>query len=243
MRCTGNDRAGAPPATGTAGAAGGVRTKLMRRLHGRSDATRTMMPRRGRRGLRDTLPPPCSTRAIKHCRACGAPAHYGVPADDNRDAPPARCRGTIHYENPLNVVGTVPVWRDQVLLCRRNIEPRYGCGRCRPASELGETRATAPCAKPSRKPAPRSRCRSSSRCSTWCASARCISSTARAARHALRPRPETIGGQALPRRRDPLGADRLPHREGNPEALVSTTAARVNSASTRSISADRQARP
>ena len=34
--------------------------------------------------------------------------------------------GEVHYENPLNVVGTVPVWGDQVLLCRRNIEPRYG---------------------------------------------------------------------------------------------------------------------
>jgi len=33
---------------------------------------------------------------------------------------------TIHYENPLNVVGTVPYWGDQVLLCKRNIEPRRG---------------------------------------------------------------------------------------------------------------------
>ena len=33
---------------------------------------------------------------------------------------------TIHYENPLNVVGTVPVWGDKVLLCKRNIEPRLG---------------------------------------------------------------------------------------------------------------------
>ena len=34
--------------------------------------------------------------------------------------------GTVHYENPLNVVGTVPYWGDQVLLCKRNIEPRWG---------------------------------------------------------------------------------------------------------------------
>ncbi len=40
---------------------------------------------------------------------------------------------TVHYENPLNVVGTVPVWdangkgeNVQVLLCKRNIEPRRG---------------------------------------------------------------------------------------------------------------------
>ena len=48
--------------------------------------------------------------------------------------------GHIDYENPLNVVGTVPVWEDQVLLCRRNIEPRHGYWTL-PAGfmELGET--------------------------------------------------------------------------------------------------------
>ena len=32
----------------------------------------------------------------------------------------------MHYENPLTVVGTIPCWGDQVLLCKRNIEPRLG---------------------------------------------------------------------------------------------------------------------
>jgi ADP-ribose pyrophosphatase YjhB (NUDIX family) len=65
-------------------------------------------------------------RSIRHCRACGSEVRYEVPADDNRErAVCTRCR-SIHYENPINVVGTVPVWGDQVLLCRRNIEPRYG---------------------------------------------------------------------------------------------------------------------
>ncbi|WP_300710838.1 NUDIX domain-containing protein [Limnohabitans sp.] len=31
---------------------------------------------------------------------------------------------TVHYENPLNVVVTVPWLGDKVLLCKRNIEPR-----------------------------------------------------------------------------------------------------------------------
>jgi ADP-ribose pyrophosphatase YjhB (NUDIX family) len=34
--------------------------------------------------------------------------------------------GTIHYENPLTVVGTVPSLGDRILLCKRNIEPRFG---------------------------------------------------------------------------------------------------------------------
>lgn len=81
-------------------------------------------------------------RRIKHCRACGAEVEYRVPSDDNRErAVCPRC-GTVHYENPLNVVGTVPVWGEQVLLCKRAIEPRYGLWTL-PAGfmELGETTA------------------------------------------------------------------------------------------------------
>ncbi len=79
---------------------------------------------------------------IKHCKACGAPVVYRVPADDNRDRATCTGCGHVHYENPLNVVGTVPVWGDEVLLCRRNIEPRYGLWTL-PAGflELGETTA------------------------------------------------------------------------------------------------------
>jgi ADP-ribose pyrophosphatase YjhB (NUDIX family) len=77
---------------------------------------------------------------IQHCRVCGSPVAYRVPADDNRERAVCTACGDIHYENPINVVGTVPVWGEQVLLCRRNIEPRYGLWTL-PAGflELGET--------------------------------------------------------------------------------------------------------
>ncbi|MBS0448626.1 MAG: NUDIX hydrolase [Proteobacteria bacterium] len=65
-------------------------------------------------------------RGIKHCKVCGGAAQYVVPADDNRERATCTVCRTIHYENPINVVGTVPVWDDKILLCRRNIEPRYG---------------------------------------------------------------------------------------------------------------------
>ncbi|MDE2297684.1 MAG: NUDIX hydrolase, partial [Burkholderiales bacterium] len=65
-----------------------------------------------------------TTRSIKHCKSCGGVAVYAVPPDDNRERATCTVCGQVHYENPLNVVGTVPVWGDQVLLCRRNIEPR-----------------------------------------------------------------------------------------------------------------------
>jgi ADP-ribose pyrophosphatase YjhB (NUDIX family) len=79
-------------------------------------------------------------RRIQHCRVCGAATAYVVPADDNRERAVCGACGEIHYENPINVVGTVPVWGDQVLLCRRNIEPRYGFWTL-PAGflELGES--------------------------------------------------------------------------------------------------------
>ena len=79
-------------------------------------------------------------RSFKHCKACGGPVEYRVPIDDNRDRATCTLCGHVHYENPLNVVGTVPAWGDEVLLCRRNIEPRYGLWTL-PAGfmELGET--------------------------------------------------------------------------------------------------------
>ena len=81
-------------------------------------------------------------RSIQHCRACGAAVRYQVPPEDNRDRAVCVDCGTIHYENPLNVVGTLPVWEDKVLLCRRAIEPRHGLWTL-PAGfmELGETTA------------------------------------------------------------------------------------------------------
>lgn len=89
-----------------------------------------------------TLPPMLEARRIKHCRVCGGATQYLIPADDNRHRAVCTVCGEVHYENPLNVVGTVPVWGDQVLLCRRNIEPRYGMWTL-PAGfmELGETTA------------------------------------------------------------------------------------------------------
>ena len=68
-----------------------------------------------------------SRRPIQHCRECGAPVVYRLP-DDGDTHPRAVCTvcHTIHYENPLMVVGTIPVWGEQVLLCKRAIEPRYG---------------------------------------------------------------------------------------------------------------------
>ena len=64
---------------------------------------------------------------IKHCKECGTAVVYRLPDDgDTKERAICTACHTVHYENPLNVVGTVPHWGDQVLLCKRNIEPRLG---------------------------------------------------------------------------------------------------------------------
>jgi ADP-ribose pyrophosphatase YjhB (NUDIX family) len=84
-----------------------------------------------------------SDRTVRYCRACGTAVQNRVP-DDGDTKVRAVCPAchTIHYQNPLNVVGTIPVWQARVLLCKRNIEPRLGKWTL-PAGflEIGETLA------------------------------------------------------------------------------------------------------
>ena len=64
---------------------------------------------------------------IRHCKQCGTAVVCRVPDDgDTKERAVCPSCATVHYENPLNVVGTVPHWGNQVLLCKRNIEPRFG---------------------------------------------------------------------------------------------------------------------
>ena len=67
----------------------------------------------------------------KHCRNCGTANEQRTP-DDGDTKTRAVCPSchNVHYDNPLNVVGTIPwIIEDgvlRVLLCQRNIEPRKG---------------------------------------------------------------------------------------------------------------------
>jgi ADP-ribose pyrophosphatase YjhB (NUDIX family) len=66
---------------------------------------------------------------------------YRLPDDgDTKQRAVCTACQLVHYENPLNVVGTVPYLGHRVLLCKRNIEPRKGKWTL-PAGfmELGET--------------------------------------------------------------------------------------------------------
>jgi len=63
-------------------------------------------------------------RRQKYCSQCGVPTVAAVPPGDNRLRDLCQQCGAIHYQNPRMVVGCLPVWQGQVLLCLRAIEPR-----------------------------------------------------------------------------------------------------------------------
>jgi ADP-ribose pyrophosphatase YjhB (NUDIX family) len=63
---------------------------------------------------------------MKYCSLCGASVVLRIPHDDSRLRHVCTQCDTIHYENPKLVIGSIPVWEDKILLCKRAIEPRYG---------------------------------------------------------------------------------------------------------------------
>jgi len=67
---------------------------------------------------------------MNFCSRCAHPVVLDIPAGDNRLRHVCPHCGTIHYQNPKMVLGTLPVWDEEgdmcILLCKRAIEPRYG---------------------------------------------------------------------------------------------------------------------
>lgn len=77
---------------------------------------------------------------MQFCSWCGGAVSLKVPAGDNRERHVCIVCDAIHYHNPRIITGCLPVYGDQVLLCRRAIEPQYGLWTL-PAGflELGES--------------------------------------------------------------------------------------------------------
>lgn len=69
---------------------------------------------------------PTPDKAPGYCRVCGQRTEIRIPAGDSLPRECCNHCGNIQYDNPKMVLGTLPVWEDKVLLCRRAIEPRYG---------------------------------------------------------------------------------------------------------------------
>ena len=63
---------------------------------------------------------------MKYCSHCRADIVVTIPAGDNRERFMCSSCDIIFYENPRIIAGSSPVYGDQILLCKRSIEPRLG---------------------------------------------------------------------------------------------------------------------
>jgi len=81
---------------------------------------------------------------MKFCSECSALVNRLIPPGDTHERFVCAACATVHYQNPKMVVGCIPEWEDQILLCRRAIDPRHGLWTL-PAGfmELSETTAEA----------------------------------------------------------------------------------------------------
>jgi ADP-ribose pyrophosphatase YjhB (NUDIX family) len=79
---------------------------------------------------------------MNYCNHCGETVSQQIPEGDNRLRYVCNTCATIHYENPRVITGCLPIHEDQILLCKRAIEPRLGLWTL-PAGflENGETSA------------------------------------------------------------------------------------------------------
>jgi ADP-ribose pyrophosphatase YjhB (NUDIX family) len=65
-------------------------------------------------------------RLMNFCSNCGTRVILKVPEGDFLPRHVCDNCGTIHYQNPKLVVGSVPEYEGRILLCKRGIEPRLG---------------------------------------------------------------------------------------------------------------------
>lgn len=77
---------------------------------------------------------------MRYCPSCGGAIERRVPELDDRERHVCATCETVHYSNPKVIVGSVCTLGEQLLLCRRAIEPSRGLWTI-PAGylELGET--------------------------------------------------------------------------------------------------------
>lgn len=63
---------------------------------------------------------------MNYCSECGEKVSKRIPDGDDRLRYVCTSCDVIHYQNPRIIVGTIPVFEDKILLCKRAIEPRKG---------------------------------------------------------------------------------------------------------------------
>ena len=61
---------------------------------------------------------------MKYCHHCGGSILQRIPDGDEKLRYCCDACDVVFYQNPKNIVGTLPIYKEQVLLCKRAIEPR-----------------------------------------------------------------------------------------------------------------------
>ena len=62
----------------------------------------------------------------KFCSVCGSATALIIPPGEDRYRSVCEACQTVHYENPKVVVGCIVEQEEQILLCKRAIEPQHG---------------------------------------------------------------------------------------------------------------------
>jgi ADP-ribose pyrophosphatase YjhB (NUDIX family) len=73
-----------------------------------------------------SIPSPGTIYSMNFCSNCGTRVVLKVPEGDLLPRHVCENCGTIHYQNPKLVVGSVPSYEGRILICKRGIEPRRG---------------------------------------------------------------------------------------------------------------------
>lgn len=63
---------------------------------------------------------------MRFCPNCGHAVNMTIPKGDNRERAVCPQCDFIDYDNPRLITGTLPIYKGKILLCKRNIEPRFG---------------------------------------------------------------------------------------------------------------------
>jgi ADP-ribose pyrophosphatase YjhB (NUDIX family) len=64
---------------------------------------------------------------MNYCQSCGSSLSFLIPDNDSLYRHVCTSCKVVYYKNPVVVAGSLPFWKGNILLCRRAIEPGYGC--------------------------------------------------------------------------------------------------------------------
>ena len=65
-------------------------------------------------------------KKMKYCTECSQKVSLEIPDGDNRQRYVCHNCPKVYYHNPVIICATIIEYEQQILLCKRNIQPRFG---------------------------------------------------------------------------------------------------------------------